>query len=191
MTSDLKRLGKRGAYGLGQLATQGLGSQRPVPFQPSFVRPDHRWPGSVWLLGLVAGVMIIAGTAAAGWWFMPFCVGLLAGVANHVGRWPTRVALPAVVLMSAAGWVVPLSWSVLRGAPYGAMARITKALLGLPGYAVVGMLLALLIAVVEGMTGYWLGRALTPVPTQDDALAAVPVSPPEPSRGRHAAPRGR
>jgi hypothetical protein len=163
--ADLKRLGKRGAYGLGQLATQG-DPQRPVPFQPRFVRRDHKWPHSVWLLGLLAGVLIIVGAAAVGWWFVPFVIGLLAGLANHVGRWPTQVALPAVALMSAAGWVVPLLWSVLHGAPYGAVARIA-AQLGLPGYEAVGMLLTVLIAVAQGMTGYWLGRALTPLPTDD------------------------
>jgi hypothetical protein len=189
MTSDLKRLGKRGAYGLGDLGTQGIVPERPAPFQPRFRRPYHRWPSSVWLLGLLAGALVIAGAAAIGWWFMPFVMGLLAGFANYAGRWPTRTALPGVVLMSMAGWVVPLCWSVLRGAPYGAVARIA-AQLGLPRYAAVGMLLTVLIAAVQGMTGYWLGRAVTPLPTEDDALAAVQVSPPGPSRGRHAASRG-
>jgi len=46
------------------------------------------------------------------------------------------------------------------------VARIAS-LLGLPGYAAVGMILTVLIAVVQGMTGYWLGRALTPLPTDD------------------------
>jgi hypothetical protein len=164
--TDLKRLGRRGAYGLGQLGTQGLGPEPPAPFQPRFVRPDHRWPASVWLLGLLAGALINAGAAAVGWWFMPFIIGLLAGLANHVGRWPTQVALPAVVLPSAAGWLVPLLWSVLHGARAGAVAR-NAALLGLPGNAAVAGLLTVLIAVVQGMTGYWLGRALTPLPTDD------------------------
>jgi hypothetical protein len=163
--TDLKRLGKRGAYGLGQLATQGDGPQGPAPFQPRFVRRDHRWPHPVWLLGLLAGVLIIVGAAAVGWWFMPFIIGLLAGLANHVGRWPTQVALPAVVLTSAAGWLVPLLWSVLHSAPHGALARITA--LGLPGNAAVAGLLTVLIAVAQGMTGYWLGRALTPLPIDD------------------------
>jgi len=166
MTADLKRLGKRGAYGLGELGKQGIVPERPAPFQPRFVRPYHRWPSSAWLLGLLAGGLVIAGATAVGWWFMPFVMSLLAGLANHVGRWPTRTALPGVVLMSAAGWVVPLCWSVLRGAPHGAVARIT-ALLGLPGNVAVGMLLTVLIAVVQGMAGYWLGRALTPLPTDD------------------------
>jgi hypothetical protein len=190
MTADFKRLGKRGSYGLGQLRTQGVSGQPPVPFRPRFVRPYHRWPLSAWLLGLLAGVLLIAGAAVIGWWFMPFVVGLLAGLANYVGRWPTRVALPAVAAISAVGWAAPLWWSVLRGAPYGAVARVIAAQLGLPGYAVVGIVLTVLIAVVQGMTGYWLGRALTPLPV-DEFLWAAPVSAREPSRGRHAAPRGR
>jgi hypothetical protein len=189
VTADFKRLGKRGSYGLGQLRTQGLpGQQPPAPFRPRFVRPYHRWPVSAWLLALLAGVLLIAAAAAIGWWFTPFVVGLLAGLANHVGRWPTRIALPAVAAISAVGWLVPLWWYVLRGAPYGAEARVIAALLGLPAYAAAGMALTVLIAVVQGMTGYWLGRALTPLPIDD---AAPPVSVSEPSRGRHAAPRRR
>jgi hypothetical protein len=189
VTGDFRRLGKRGAYGLGQLRTQGVSGQQPAPFRPRFVRPYHRWPGSAWLLGLLAGALLIGAAAAIGWWFMPFVAGLLAGLANHVGRWPTRMALPAVAAISAAGWVAPLWWSVLRGAPYGAEARVIAALLGLPAYAAVGMALTVLVAVIQGMTGYWLGRALTPLPVDDEAVP--PVSVRGPSRGRHAASSGR
>jgi hypothetical protein len=188
MTSDFKRLGKRGSYRLGQLRTQGVAGPSPAPFRPRFVRPHHRWPVFVWLLGMLAGVLLIVGAAVIGWWFMPFAVGLLAGLANHVGRWPTRIAVSAVAAISAVGWAVPLWWSVLRGASYGAEARIIAALLGLPGYAAVGMALTVLIAVAQGVTGYWLGRALTPLPA-DGAVLQVSVR--GPSRGRHAAPRGR
>jgi hypothetical protein len=188
MTAEFRRLGKRSAYRLGQLRTQGLPGPQPVAFRPRFARPYHRWPGSVWLLGLLGGVLLIVVAAAIGWWFMPFVTGLLAGLANYVGRWPTRIALPAVAAISAVGWIAPLWWSVLRGAPYGAVARLIAVHLGLPGYAAVGIVLTVLIAVVQGMTGYWLGRALTPLPVDDEALAGVPVSPRR-SRGRHAAPR--
>jgi hypothetical protein len=188
MTSDFKRLGKRGSYRLGQLRTQGVLGEPPVPFRPRFVRPDHRWPVFVWLLGMLAGGLLIVGAAEIGWWFMPFVVGLLAGLANHVGRWRTRIALPAVAAISAVGWVLPLWWSVLRGAPYGGEARVIAALLGLPAYAAVGIALTVLIAMAQGVTGYWLGRALTPLPI-DDGVPPLPVA--GPSGGRHAAPRGR
>lgn len=187
MTADFKRLGKRGSYGLGQLRTQGVSGPPPAPFRPRFVRPYHRWPLYAWLLGLLAGTLLIVGAAVIGWWFMPWVVGLLAGLANHIGRWPTRIALPAVAAISAAGWAAPLWWSILRGAPAGAAARIVASL-GLPSYAAVGITLTGVIAVVQGMAGYWLGRALTPLPVEDEV---PPFSVQGPSRGRHAAPRGR
>jgi hypothetical protein len=165
MTADLKRLGKRGAYRLGKLGTQGTaGLERPVPFQPRFVRPDHRWPASTWLLGLLAGVLMIVAGVLAGWWFMPFAAGVLAGLANRIGRWPSRVALPAVAIVAALGWAVPLAWSVLQGQPYSGTARVIAALLGLPANPAVGIALTLIVAVLQAVVGYWLGRALTPMP---------------------------
>jgi hypothetical protein len=172
MTTDFKRLGKRGSYRLGQLRTQGVPDPLgPPPFRPRFARHAyHRWPVWVWLAGLVAGALVIAATAAVGWWFVPFGVGLLAGLANYVGRWHTGVALPAVVLVAAVGWAAPLCWAVLHGQPYGAVARVIAALLGLPAYAAAGFALTVLIAVVQAAAGYWLGRALTPLP--EDLMAA-------------------
>jgi len=168
MSADLKRLGKRGAYRLGQLGTQGMaGAQRPVPFQPRFIRPYHRWPTSVWLLGLLAGVVLIVAGAVAGWWFMPFAAGVLAGLANRVGRWRIRVALPAVAIVAALGWAVPIVWSVLNGQPYAAVARVIAALLGLPANPAVGIAVTLIVAVIQAVLGYWLGRALTPMPAED------------------------
>jgi hypothetical protein len=163
MTADFKRLGKQGSYRLGQLRAQGIGKQaHPGRFQPRFVRPDHRWPASHWLLGLLAGAFLIMAGAAAGWWFAPFAAGLLAGAANWIGAWSVRVALPAVAAMAAIGWAVPLWWSAVHGQPAGAVAREVAALIGLPGYAAVGMLLTVLVAAAQGIVGYWLGRAVTP-----------------------------
>lgn len=163
MTADFKRLGKRGSYRLGQLRAQGVGGRAyDEPFQPRFVRTDHRWPASHWLLGLLGGTLLVVAGAAAGWWFMPFVAGLLAGGANWIGAWSHRVAVPAVALMAAAGWAVPLWWAVLRGEPDGAVAREVAAIGGLPGYAAVGMLVTVLVAAVQAIIGYWLGRALTP-----------------------------
>jgi hypothetical protein len=168
MTSDLKRLGKRGAYRLGQLRVQGVaGDQAPTRFQPRFVRPHHRWPTSTWLLGLLAGVLLIVGSAVLGWWFMPFAAGVLAGLANRIGRWRARVALPAVAIVAALGWAVPMVWSVLNNQPYAAVARVIAALLGLPANPAVGIAVTLIVAVVQAVIGYWLGRAFTPMPAED------------------------
>ena len=129
MTAEFKRLGRSGSYRLGRLRAQGVSDiRRPVPFKLRFARPDHRWPASVWLLSLVLGVLLIAAGAGADWWFMPFVAGVLAGAANWIGRWPTRAAVTAVVVMAALGWLLPWWWALLRGQPYGEDARIAAGL---------------------------------------------------------------
>jgi hypothetical protein len=165
VTAEFRRLGKWGSYRLGQLRAQGIsGQQRPAPFQPRFIRTDHRWPALAWLLGLLAGSLLIAAAAAQGWWFVPFVVGVLAGVANRIGAWQWRVALPAVAVMGAVGWGAPLAWSVLHGEPSGATAAVIATAIGLPGYAAVTIALTVLVASAQALAGYWLGRALTPRP---------------------------
>ena len=174
MTAEFRRLGKRGSYRLGQLRAQGIREvSRPVPFQPQFIRPYHRWPASVWLLGLLAGSLIIVGAAAEGWWFAPFVVGVLAGLANRIGAWRVGVAVPALAVMAAVGWGAPLAWAELRGQPYVALARVIAGILGLPASAAVGFALTVLVAVAQALVGYWLGRALTPRPAPD--LQAGPL----------------
>jgi hypothetical protein len=163
VTAEFRRLGKRGSYRLGQLRAQGVAEiERPVPFRPQFIRPDHRWPVSVWLVALFAGAVLIAAAAHAGWWFAPFVVGTLAGVANWIGAWRARLAVPAVAVMAAVGWIVPLVWAELHGERYGAMARLISASLGLPASAVDGVAVTMLVAMAQAVVGYWLGRALTP-----------------------------
>jgi hypothetical protein len=169
VTAEFRRLGKRGAYRLGELRARGVGEPRqPTPFRPRFARRRyHRWPTSTWLLGLLAGTVAIAAATAVGWWFVPFVAGVGAGLANRVGGWPSRLAVPAVAVMAAVGWAAPLWAGALRGLPYGGVARVIAALTGLPGDAAAGLVLTLLIAVVQAVTGYWLGRALTPKQPED------------------------
>jgi hypothetical protein len=169
VTAEFRRLGKRGAYRLGKLRAQGVReTRRPRPFRPRFTRHRwHRWSTSTWLLGLLAGAVVIAASTTVGWWFVPFVVGLGAGLANRVGGWPWRLAVPAVAVMAAAGWAAPLWIGALRGLAYGGVARVIAALTGLPGGAVAGVLLTLLVAVVQAICGYWLGRALTPRLAED------------------------
>lgn len=163
MTAEFKRLGKRGSYRLGELRARGIREPGPPNrLRPWFGRPDHRLPGSVWLALLLLGAAAIAVGALADWWFMPFAAGLAAGVVNRAGNWAVRIALPAVCLMAAAGWGLPLWWSVLAGQPYGAVAREFAATAGLPGVAVVGIAVTVLVAIAQALVGYWLGRALTP-----------------------------
>jgi hypothetical protein len=164
VTAEFRRLGKRGAYRLGKLRAQGIREARqPRQFRPRFARHRwHRWSTSTWLFGMLAGAVVIAATAALGWWFVPFVAGFGAGLANRAGGWPWRLAVPAVAVMAAVGWAAPLWIGVLRGLPYGGVARVIAALTGLPGGAAAGMIVTILIAVVQAIPGYWLGRALTP-----------------------------
>jgi hypothetical protein len=166
--TDVKRLGKRGSYRLGQLRLQGTSaSAPPALLRPSFNRPQHRGLTSWWLVAAVAGTALIAGGALIGLWFTPFAVGLLAGLANRIGGWRARVMMVAVSAMAIAGWGVPLWWPTLHGQPVGATARVIAALGHLPAYAFVGVAVTLLVAVLQALAGLWLGRALTPRPAID------------------------
>jgi hypothetical protein len=114
-----------------------------------------------WLAGGLATVAVIAATAQAGLWFVPFVAGVAAGAWGRRAGWRLRVTLPAVVLAAAAGWAVPLWWSALAGWPTGATARVIAALAGLPAHAAVGIAATLLVAVLQAAVGCWLGRTLT------------------------------
>jgi hypothetical protein len=160
--ADLRRLGKRGSYRLGR-----LGAPRPAPsappgaHYPSFA-PQHRGPAALWLLACLAGAVIVAAGALAGWWFVPFLAGLAGGLAAHYGRWRLRVSLPAVMLIAAVGWGAALWWLVRGGLPEGAVAREIAALAGLPASSAVAIAVTLLVAVIQAAVGLWLGRALAP-----------------------------
>ena len=104
MTTDYKRLGKRGSYRLGRLRAQGIRvAAPPGPFRPSFARSTRRGPASAWLAGLLLATAVIAGGTVIGWWFLPFVAGLACGLANRVAGWRSRVALgePSVSVPSS------------------------------------------------------------------------------------------
>ncbi len=110
----------------------------------------------------MAGAAVVAVAAEAGLWFMPFAVGLAAGLVAARAGWRARRALAAVLVMAAAGWGVPLVWQAVRGEPVGATAQVIAALGGLPPHAAFGVVFALLVAVLQAAVGLWLGRALAP-----------------------------
>jgi hypothetical protein len=162
--ADPRRLGRRGSYRLGRLgAPPPERVSLPGAHYPSFA-PGHRGSAFGWLLSCLAGVVVIGGGTSLGWWFMPFVVGAVAGVAARYGRWRLRVALLAVTLMAAAGWGIPLGWSAWRGSAVGATARVVAALAGLPPHAAVAIAATLLVAAIQSLFGLWLGRALSPRP---------------------------
>jgi hypothetical protein len=163
--SEFGRLGKRGSYRLGTLAPLGVARpSAPTPFRPSFARPTHAGPRWAWIAAGLVGAGLIAMAAVAGLWFVPFVVGVIGGLAARWGEWRLRVMAPAVVVICAAGWGAALADEAAAGLPIGATARVIAAIGGLPAFAVVGVAVTLGVAVLLGLVGLWLGRALTPAP---------------------------
>jgi hypothetical protein len=106
----------------------------------------------------VAVAVVVAGTAAAGWWFVPFVAGVAAGLLSL--RRPGVVV--AAALGAVAGWALPLWILALCGYPAGATARAIAAFAGLPPYAAVTIVVTLLLAALQTLVGAWLARALAP-----------------------------
>jgi hypothetical protein len=162
--SEFGRLGKRGSYRLGTLAPQGIARPMPPrPFRPSFIRPSHAGPTWAWIAAGLIGAGLIGVAAIAGLWFVPLVVGVIGGLAARWGQWRLRVMAPAVVVISAVGWGAALVDQAATGLPIGATARTIAAIGGLPAFAAVGVAVTLGVAVLLGLVGLWLGRALTPM----------------------------
>jgi hypothetical protein len=156
--ADPRRLGKRGAYRLGELRTAGLRPARvPVPREPSFRPRRPRGPLLAALLACAVTAALLGLGAGLGWWFLPFAAGIAAGA----GPWRTLPALGLVVLAVVAGWGAALWWPALSGAPAGATARVIAALAGLPPHAAVGVAATLGIGVLQAVVALWLARAVT------------------------------
>jgi hypothetical protein len=156
--ADPKRLGKLGAYRLGQLRAPDPPPPRlPTPYRPTFASRPPRGSFVRWLVACAAAAALIGVSAGFGAWFGPFVAGIAAGA----GPWRARSALALAVLATAVGWGAALAWPALSGAPEGATARAVAALAGLPPYAGVGVAGTLLAGVIEGVVAVWLARALT------------------------------
>lgn len=168
--ADLRKLGKRGSYRLGGRPGGEGGLRRAgragragfAPRRQTFGSSRSRGRIGWWAAVSVAGAAVVAGAAEAGLWFMPFAVGLAAGLVAPRAGWRARRALAAVLAMAVAGWGVPLVWQSVRGEPVGATARVIAALGGLPPHAAFGVVFALLVAALQAAVGLWLGRAVTP-----------------------------
>jgi hypothetical protein len=111
-----------------------------------------------WAAAFVVLAAVVAATAEAGAWFVPFIVGVAAGVASL--RWRRMVVL--AVFAAVVGWAIPLWALALRGLPAGATARAIASLAGLPPYATVTIVATLLLAALQALAGAWLTRALLP-----------------------------
>jgi hypothetical protein len=161
--ADPRRLGRRGSYRLGRMgAPPAPRIPWPAVHYPAWA-PRRRGPAFLWLLACLAGALIVAVGALAGWWFLPFLAGLGTGLAAHYGRLRLRATLPAAAAMAAVGWGAALAWLALRDRlPEVTVARTIAALAGLPASAAVAIAVTLVVAVLQAVAGLWLGRALAP-----------------------------
>jgi hypothetical protein len=142
------------------MAEQGV-ARADGPASSASTRPA--WPALGWVLCLVLLAAVMAGTAEAGAWFVPFVAGVAAGVASL--RWRRMVLLAVVAVV--VGWAIPLWVMALRGLPVGATARTIAGLAGVPPYAGVTIVVTLLLAALQALAGAWLARALLPRPVNE------------------------
>ncbi|HEX6501172.1 MAG TPA: hypothetical protein VF054_19400 [Micromonosporaceae bacterium] len=111
--------------------------------------------------GLVAAVLIVTLATVAHLWFAPFVVGVALGAVTRLRAVRVRTALLTAVAAALVGWAVPLVWRAVVGEPVIAAAGATVAVAGLPALGWLLVVVALLVAVIQGMLGVWLSRALS------------------------------
>jgi hypothetical protein len=133
----------------------------------TFLRPQHRGSVAAWALAALLGVGLDAGAALLGLWFMPFVIGLTTGVVMRWGWWRLRVTVPAVLVMTCAGWGLALAILAAVGQAVGPTAQTIALVCGLPRTAVLAIAITLGVSAVQGLAGLWLGRALAPRPARD------------------------
>lgn len=141
-----------------ELLSPGRGSAAPVASGDASAVPPGRRPAAASMAGGLAVVIVIAAGTAAGLWFLPFIVGLAAGLLARRRR--LRSVLLTTAAVAVAGWAVPLAWQAGRGEPVGATARAVAALAGLPASAGLVVGVTVLVAAIQALTGVWLARAI-------------------------------
>jgi hypothetical protein len=117
---------------------------------------------------MVKRLAVLAVALAACWlgaylgaWWVPFAVGVAAGL-PAVSGWLGRGGVLAAAAGAVLGWALPLWVMALSSLPVGATARVIAALAGLPPYAGVAVAVTLLLAALQVLAGAWLARAVLP-----------------------------
>ncbi len=108
---------------------------------------------------IVGTALVVLGALLDLWW-MVVPVGVLAGLLVA----GARNAVAAGGLAALLGWGLPLAWqSVVLGQRVSDQASVVGAILGFgANQGALVILLTLLIAVVLGVAGVWVGAALRP-----------------------------
>ena len=99
------------------------------------------------LIASLAGVMV-------GAWWMPFVGGLAIGIVQPRARF----AIPAGAVVGVLAWALPLALlQVQYGA--GATAGSLAAIMGFGHQSTIPIALTLVVGLLLGLTGAWLGSA--------------------------------
>ncbi|MHB8613189.1 MAG: hypothetical protein ACYDAL_12280 [Candidatus Dormibacteraceae bacterium] len=102
---------------------------------------------------VLAFIISLVGVLAGAWW-APFVAGLAFGAFQPRARF----AIPAGAVIGLLGWGVPLIALQLQ---YGAgtAAHSLAAIMGFGHQAAIPILLTLVVGMLLGLTGAWLGSA--------------------------------
>ena len=160
---EMKRLGRPGAYRLGDLRARGAEPVPPRSARPAFARASRRGAPSAWALAFVAGVAAVAAGALAGLFFVPLLAGLVAGLIARWGGWRPRAVLVAGAATVMIGWGLPLGWQALHAKPPGTPAPVVAGVAGaagLPTHGAHGIEATLLAGIILALAGVAAGLVL-------------------------------
>jgi hypothetical protein len=106
-------------------------------------------------LVLVSGILVSLAGMFLGWWWMTFATGVAVGLALP----KTWMALVAGSISGLVAWSEPL---VEANAQYGLgpTSLSIAAILGAKGAALIPIALTVIVGVLLGLTGSWLGAAI-------------------------------
>ena len=108
-----------------------------------------RWLGGLLLFPILAYVAVMLGA-----WWAPFPFGLAFGIIQP----RARIAVPFGALIGLVAWLIPLVSSDSRYG-LGPAANSLAAIMGSGHQGAIPIILTLLVGLLLGLTGAWLGSA--------------------------------
>jgi hypothetical protein len=108
-----------------------------------------RWIGTVVVFPILATVGVMLGA-----WWAPFIFGFAFGVIEP----RARIAVPVGALIGLVGWSIPLVSSESRFG-LGPTAESLAAIMGFGHQGAIPIILTLVVGLLLGLTGAWLGSA--------------------------------